>query len=457
MATTQQDGGEAALPAHRAVLQFLAAWQQSWHAGFPGLHRRAQPQIIDHLGSRGRDGAAVGELHGLVKQIFLLDDSTVKERILEISRLGLCRLEPAEETLSTRTVVIPTADLLDRFDRYLLALGMQVQAAAAAIDPTLRPLPLPTLSAAQRWLILRAPATYTEPWRAALEQIFDARALSRARRVEAMRHLNATSHWTLLHMAIAHRYGVGAVAADADSILADAMAAALLTLTGQNFQTTRDHIGYLMDVGLLACQPGKALRVALAAPAVAPFDAALAAAAAALPILARRLIEATETASEPLRTLEPEALRTLEPEALRTMRRGLTAPALRHELAVVTPGAAPLLMPIAAAALTIGRLPPADLVLPGADVSRQHCRLELTGRQLRITDLNSTNGTLVDGRRITQTTRLHPGAKVQIGASVLTYQCHPLAPPAADAADAAAAAGHTLRRAGGRNKAGNSA
>ena len=71
------------------------------------------------------------------------------------------------------------------------------------------------------------------------------------------------SHWTLLHMAVELRYGVSPFAGSEPGILADQMAASLLNLTGQNFQTTRDHIAYLISLGLLERQPGKSLRVAL--------------------------------------------------------------------------------------------------------------------------------------------------------------------------------------------------
>jgi hypothetical protein len=457
MPTTEQRAGETSTAAQRAVVRFLADQLQAWHAAFPGLHRRAQPQIVTHLGTKGRDGVAVGELYGLVKQIFLLDDSTVKERILEIGRLEFCRLDPPEEPLSTRTVVVPTPALLDRFDGYLLTLAGRLLATATAIGAMVPPAPPPTLSAAQRSVILRALDCYTEPWRAALERIFDAQALSRARRVEAVRHLIATSHWALLHMAIEHHYGVSPFAEDDDSILADRMAAALLALTGQNFQTTRDHIGYLMEIGLLERRPGKALRVALAEPAALHFDTALAAAAAELPPLARSLVATADAPAE-----------AAEPAELQTMRRPLAAPELRHYLAILTPEAAVRRVAVPPAGLTIGRLPPCDLVLAGGEVSRRHCRVEPAGPQLRITDLDSTNGTVVDGQRITQTVALPPGARVQVGAYVLTHECEAVA-PAAPAGDGDSAEG-TLRRPAGfgaigttapgwppRNKSGNSA
>ena len=82
------------MQAEREVVRFLSAYQTIWHAHFPSLFRRAQWHIVTHLCTSGREGAAVGELYGLVKQVFLLDDSTVKERILEIKEQQLCVVDP---------------------------------------------------------------------------------------------------------------------------------------------------------------------------------------------------------------------------------------------------------------------------------------------------------------------------------------------------------------------------
>src|SRR5205085_12296475 len=42
--------------------------------------------------------------------------------------------------------------------------------------------------------------------------------------------------------------------------------------------------------------------------------------------------------------------------------------------------------------LKIGRSPPADIVLADPRVSRSHCKVELAGDELKITDLKSTTG-----------------------------------------------------------------
>ena len=243
------------MQAEREVVRFLSAYQTIWHAHFPSLFRRAQWHIVTHLCTNGREGAAVGELYGLVKQVFLLDDSTVKERILEIKEQELCVVDPPNAALSARSVIAPTPALLDLFDRHLLALAKELCATAATLDPATRTVPPRRLDPEQRGIILQSLTRCREPWRQALDRIFDATNLSRARRVEAIRHLNSLSHWTLLHMAVELHYGVSRFAGSEQGILADQMAASLLNLTGQNFQTTRDHIAYLTGSDCLSVSP----------------------------------------------------------------------------------------------------------------------------------------------------------------------------------------------------------
>ena len=59
---------------------------------------------------------------------------------------------------------------------------------------------------------------------------------------------------------------------------------------------------------------------------------------------------------------------------------------------------------VAARGASIGRTAPADIVLADSEVSRTHCRLALENGMLIVTDLNSTNGTFIDGVRISSPT-----------------------------------------------------
>ena len=70
---------------------------------------------------------------------------------------------------------------------------------------------------------------------------------------------------------------------------------------------------------------------------------------------------------------------------------------------------------VSASGLRIGRTPPADIVVPGSAVSRAHCLVELAADQLRVTDLNSTNGTYIDSKRIDRTATLEVGSVLRVG------------------------------------------
>ena len=67
---------------------------------------------------------------------------------------------------------------------------------------------------------------------------------------------------------------------------------------------------------------------------------------------------------------------------------------------------------------TVGRSPDCDLVLADDSVSWRHISLELTRDGIRVRDLGSRNGTLLDGRRV-ESALAGEGARIQIGKSVL--------------------------------------
>lgn len=63
---------------------------------------------------------------------------------------------------------------------------------------------------------------------------------------------------------------------------------------------------------------------------------------------------------------------------------------------------------------TVGRAPRADFILDAALVSRLHCRLEADGDTLEVVDLQSTNGTYVNDKRVNRA-RLSSGDRLRIG------------------------------------------
>lgn len=65
--------------------------------------------------------------------------------------------------------------------------------------------------------------------------------------------------------------------------------------------------------------------------------------------------------------------------------------------------------------VVIGTMPPADVCVRDASLSRQHVAIELVDDEIWVTDLDSTNGTMMEGERITRA-RVWPGTELTFGA-----------------------------------------
>ena len=72
---------------------------------------------------------------------------------------------------------------------------------------------------------------------------------------------------------------------------------------------------------------------------------------------------------------------------------------------------------------TIGRAKGADLIIDAALVSRVHCRLEAGKDGIDVTDLESTNGTFVNGKRIHKG-HVTDGDTLRVGRVELTVKKH---------------------------------
>jgi uncharacterized RDD family membrane protein YckC len=73
------------------------------------------------------------------------------------------------------------------------------------------------------------------------------------------------------------------------------------------------------------------------------------------------------------------------------------------------------------ATFSIGRDPGNDLVLPDAMVSRRHAVIEMRGEQFFLKDCNSSNGSLLNGDRVSESS-LKDGDLVAIGTSRLLFR-----------------------------------
>ena len=89
-----------------------------------------------------------------------------------------------------------------------------------------------------------------------------------------------------------------------------------------------------------------------------------------------------------------------------------------HVLVVDGPGTKHVLEP---GSNVLGRGTEADIRLPDTGVSRKHADVQLAGGTVTVEDLGSTNGTLVNGRRVGRQD-LADGDVIRIGHSVLVYR-----------------------------------
>jgi predicted component of type VI protein secretion system len=82
------------------------------------------------------------------------------------------------------------------------------------------------------------------------------------------------------------------------------------------------------------------------------------------------------------------------------------------------------LFPLTTELLTIGRDPLSDIVLNDSEISRHHAELKQTKEGYELKDLGSTNGSFVDGRRLSgEAEALKPGQVIMFGSNVtLIYQ-----------------------------------
>src|ERR1700689_1104037 len=72
--------------------------------------------------------------------------------------------------------------------------------------------------------------------------------------------------------------------------------------------------------------------------------------------------------------------------------------------------------------VNVGRVQGNDLMLPKGNVSKNQARLLYRDSPFIVTDLKSTNGTYVNGRKISQATIVREGDKIYIGDFVVRIE-----------------------------------
>ncbi len=89
------------------------------------------------------------------------------------------------------------------------------------------------------------------------------------------------------------------------------------------------------------------------------------------------------------------------------------------ELVVLTGSREALRVRLRAQGHVVGRSPECDIPIDDPYASEFHARVGLQGETVVVHDLGSTNGTYVNGRRVTSPTTVSRGDTVQIGKTTL--------------------------------------
>jgi pilus assembly protein CpaF len=96
--------------------------------------------------------------------------------------------------------------------------------------------------------------------------------------------------------------------------------------------------------------------------------------------------------------------------------------------------------------ISVGRVQGNDIVLSKGNVSKRHARLLYRDGRFIVTDLNSTNGTYVNRRRIAQATIVRDGDRIYVGDFVLRIEQAASTSEPSTGSDSAAESGRTTSR-----------
>lgn len=135
-----------------------------------------------------------------------------------------------------------------------------------------------------------------------------------------------------------------------------------------------------------------------------------------------RRLEEQQAGGAPPPVYAPPAVQSL-PSSPVTPGSGVRLPApTQHDgppskLVITSGGKAGLEIPLGNEPLTIGRASDSGLQIRDDYTSTHHARLLLWGDDWVIQDLDSTNGTFVDGQRIDSPTQITAGTPVKVGAT----------------------------------------
>lgn len=102
-------------------------------------------------------------------------------------------------------------------------------------------------------------------------------------------------------------------------------------------------------------------------------------------------------------------------------------------LTVRVPGEPVRVVPIDRPVLTLGRSSANDLPIPDRTLSRSHARITVSGESVVLQDLESRNGTMLNGVRIAEPVPLHPGDRIFVGETSIDFHVEAMARVVLDA------------------------
>ncbi len=85
---------------------------------------------------------------------------------------------------------------------------------------------------------------------------------------------------------------------------------------------------------------------------------------------------------------------------------------------IVKKGLSPEVHCITSASVTVGRAAASDFQISAEGVSRSHSQIVRRGSEYFISDLGSTNGTFVNGKRVETETKLSHGDMIELGKAI---------------------------------------
>ena len=215
-----------------------------------------------------------------------------------------------------------------------------------------------------------------------------------------------------------------AIAASNFRIAAEILCEAAVYNSPVIIECTNCHSKYQYNEERFEGKPSKKIKCAKCGTIFEIFNPAAAAASKPVAAASAAAVKGESTfhstpKKEKEKDAEPPIVAALQKESPSPGQAGLQMPpGKRLSLAIIDGPDAGSVFRMEKPRVTIGRSG-SDLNLNDTEASRQHAAVEVRDTQFTVNDLGSTNGTLVDGSKITAPTELTDKGEFQVGSSTI--------------------------------------